>query len=85
MSKDILPLVGRDAEQKNLYYVVAAAGLPWAAALGSYSADAIIENRSDLDGYFCPYRPFTFGPAVQKLLGTRLTFALSHVTSLQSF
>ena len=85
VSKDILPLVGRDANQRNLYYVAAAAGLPWAAALGSYAADALIENRSDLDEYFSPYRPFTFGPTVQKLFGTRLTFALSHVTSLQSF
>lgn len=85
VSKDILPLVGKDAQQKNLYYVVAAAGLPWAASLGSYAADAVIDNRSDLDEYFSPYRQFTFGPTAQKLLGTRLTFALSHVTSLNSF
>ncbi len=85
VSKDILPLAGRDAKDPSLYYVGAAAGLPWAAALGCYAADALTDGRSDHDDCFNPYRPFKFGKNVQTILGNRLTFALSHVTTLSSF
>lgn len=85
VSKDIMPLAGADKEQPSLYYVAAATGLPWAAALGGYAADALIDGRSDLNDIFSPYREFRFGHTIQKILGTRLTFALSHLTSLQSF
>ncbi|MGE0010337.1 MAG: NAD(P)/FAD-dependent oxidoreductase [Candidatus Babeliales bacterium] len=85
VSKDILPLAGRDAHDDSLYYVGACAGLPWAAALGRYAADALIDGRSDHDDCFSPYRSFKFGKTVQTILGNRLTFALSHVTTLNSF
>ncbi len=85
VSKDIMPIAGPDKDSPTIYYVGAAAGLPWAAALGRYAADALIDNRSDCHGYFSPYRPFTFGPPLQKVLGNRITFALSHLTSLKSF
>lgn len=85
VSKDIMPLAGRDKDDESIYYVGAAAGLPWACALGRYAADVLIDNRSDLDAYFSPYRSFAYGPPLQNILGTRLTFALSHVTSLKSF
>lgn len=85
VSKDIMPLAGPDLHDTTRYYVAGAAGLPWAAALGAYSADVLLEGRSDLDDYFTPYRHFTFGPKIQRVLGTRLAFALSHLTSLKSF
>jgi gamma-glutamylputrescine oxidase len=85
VSKDIMPLAGRDEHDPTRYYVAAAAGLPWAAALGGYAADALIDGRSDLDQFMSPSRPVTFGPWTQRILGTRLTFALSHLTTLKSF
>jgi gamma-glutamylputrescine oxidase len=85
VSKDILPLAGRDQKDPSLYYVGACAGLPWAAALGRYAADALIDGRSEHDDTFSPYRSFKFGGALQTVLGNRLTFALSHVTTLNSF
>lgn len=85
VSKDILPLAGRDAQDPSLYYIGAAAGLPWAAALGCYAADSLIDGRTDYDVSFNPYRSFKFGRGVQTILGNRLTFALSHVTTLSSF
>lgn len=85
VSKDILPIAGRDKEDSSIYYIGAAAGLPWAAALGRYSADALIEGRSEFDEIFSPYRSFPIGGPVQKILGNRLSFALSHLSSLQSF
>lgn len=85
VSKDILPLAGRDKDDDSLYYVGGAAGLPWAAALGKYSAQSLIDGRADLDTIFNPYRAFKFGQGIQTILGNRLTFALSHITTLSSF
>jgi gamma-glutamylputrescine oxidase len=76
LSKDIAPLAGRDREKPFIYYISAAAGLPIAAALGRYSAEHLMDGRTDLDEYFSPYRSFAIGGFVQSLLGTKLSFAL---------
>jgi len=76
LSKDIMPIAGGDTKNPNLYYISGAAGLPWASALGLYAAEQIIDNRHDLDVYFYPQRKFMMGGLLQKLLGTKLTFAL---------
>ncbi len=76
ISKDIVPIAGRDKDKPFLYYVTAATGLPIAAALGRYSAQHMLEGRTDLDPYFSPYRSFPIGGALQSLLGTKLSFAL---------
>lgn len=78
ISKDLMPLAGRDTYQPHVYYIAAAAGLPWAAALGMYSAASIVDKETRFDHYFSPYRTFTIGPLLQTLLGTRLSFALSN-------
>lgn len=79
LSKDIAPIAGRDQDKPYLYYIAAAAGLPIAAALGRYSAENLLENRQDLDQYFSPYRAFTIGGNLQKILGNKLTFALCNI------
>lgn len=84
ITKDIMPIAGRDKNHPSLYYVSGAAGLPWAAALGVYSAESIVNKRNDLDDVFSPDRHFTLGPAVQKILGTKLTFALSNFLRTRS-
>lgn len=81
LSKDIAPIAGRDKDKPFLYYISAAAGLPIAAALGRYSAEHILNGRSDLDSYFSPYRSFPIGGMLQSLIGTKLTFALSNLIS----
>jgi len=78
LSKDIAPIAGRDKEKPFLYYVAAAAGLPIAAALGRYSAENLLENKTNLDSYFSPYRSFPIGGTVQSIIGTKLSFALSN-------
>ena len=85
VSKDILPLAGKDDQNPNIYYVGAAAGLPWASALGAYSADSLIDGRSEFDDLFSPYRPFTVNSTIQKCIGTRLAFALSHMSVNRKF
>lgn len=79
VTKDILPIAGQDKNNSNIFYISGAAGLPWAAALGRYSAQVLLENKTDLNEIFSPYRNFFLGNITQKLLGTRLTFALSHL------
>ncbi len=76
ISKDIAPIAGRDKDKPYLYYISAAAGLPIAAALGRYSAESLLEGKSDLDSYFSPYRSFPIGGILQSILGTKLSFAL---------
>ena len=78
ISKDLLPIAGHDINDSSIYYICAATGLPWAAALGNYSAESIINNETKLDNYFSPYRKFVLGHLAQSLLGTRLIFALSN-------
>ncbi|HEX2977987.1 MAG TPA: FAD-binding oxidoreductase [Candidatus Babeliales bacterium] len=84
VSKDLFPLAGRDQTMKSVYYIAAATGLPWAAALGAYSADCMLDNNAEFDPYFSPDRSFTLGPLANHLLGTRLTFALSNFLTVGS-
>jgi gamma-glutamylputrescine oxidase len=78
ITKDIMPIAGFDVTMPNVYYVGGAAGLPWAAALGNYSTQAIVHKRTNLDAYFSPYRKFSLGSGIQRILGTKVTFALSN-------
>jgi gamma-glutamylputrescine oxidase len=78
VSKDFLPLAGRHHRLPHTYYLGGAAGLPWAASLGRYLADKVATGRSDMDHYFSAERDYPLGHALQKFLGTKVTFALSH-------
>lgn len=84
VTKDIMPIAGRDPRQSHVYCIAGAAGLPWAAALALYSADHIVDGRSELDSYFSPTRKFPLGGLAQTFLGKRLTFALSHLFTLKT-
>lgn len=78
VSKDFIPYAARDASTPNLYYAGAAAGLPWAAALGAYIADKIISGRTDYDAFFSPSRRTPVNNRLQKLISKPLGFAISH-------
>lgn len=81
VSKDVAPITGPDKDSPSIYYIGAAAGLPIAAMLGNYSADYIIDTSDALKDYFSPYRKFPVGGALQTVLGTKLSFALSDFIS----
>jgi len=81
VSKDIAPLAGPDKDTKSIYYIGAAAGLPLAAMLGNYCADYILDGADTLKDYFSPYRKFPVSGALQTVLGTKLTFAISNWVS----
>lgn len=74
ISKDIGPIAGPDKDRPSIYYVSAAAGLPIAAALGSYAAEHILQKRTDLDQYLNPYRSYFISSGLQRILGTKLSF-----------
>ncbi len=78
VSKDFLPIAGRDPVNKNMFFVGACAGLPWAASLGEYIADKILEGRDEFDTIFSPARKFPLGKNVQVILRKPLSFAISH-------
>lgn len=84
ISKDVFPVAGFDQKMPSVYYIAGACGLPVAAALGSLCADRIVNNNTEFDEYLSPYRSFTIGSTMQRVLGTRLTFALSNFLAVGS-
>lgn len=83
ISKDLQPIIGRDERHPTIYYVGAATGLPWAAALGIYAGQHLLEGRSDFDQLFSPTRKFPLPDAFRYILGKANTFALSNLISLK--
>lgn len=78
ISKDIAPIAGPDKKYPHIYYIAASAGLPIATALGHYSAQHILEGRTDLDKFFDPYRTYFVPKIMQKVLGKKISFATNH-------
>ena len=83
ISKDIAPLAGHDIADTSLYYIAACTGLTIAAALGMYSAEHILHDRTDLDAYFSPYRTFTIGSVTGKIMGKKASFAISNLLKME--
>lgn len=84
VTKDLFPLSGHDPKMPSVYYNAAATGLPWSAAIGQYSAEAVIDGKKSFDAYFNPERSFIIKPWMQTLIGKRLSFALSHFLTVSS-
>jgi gamma-glutamylputrescine oxidase len=78
VSKDFAPVIGRHPADGRIYFAGAAAGLPWAAALGEYVADKITGGRDELDELLSPERTFVVSPRLQRLVGKPVGFAVSH-------
>ncbi len=83
ISKDLRPIAGADQTHPSIYYVTAATGLPWAAALGNYSADHLMNKRTDMDAFFAPDRSFLIGGFLQTILRNPISFALSNLYSTE--
>lgn len=81
ISKDIVPIAGMDKDFKHIFYITAVAGLPIAAACGAYSAACLLDGRCDMDPYFSPYRSYLIQGFAQKILGKKLSFAISNAWS----
>jgi glycine/D-amino acid oxidase-like deaminating enzyme len=82
ITKDLVPIAGFDHNNSSLYYVAGCTGLPWAAACGHYAVLRILELQSDMDHYLNPGRAFPCSGVLQKILGNRITFALSNLITM---
>jgi len=80
VSQDFAPVVGRHGDPP-VHFAGAAAGLPWAAALGEYLAQKITDGRDEFDEILSPERRFALGARLQRWLGKPVTFALSHAAA----
>ncbi len=81
VSKDFMPIAGGHAEVPGVSFIGGAAGLPWAAALGNYTAQKILKPSNvdyKLDSFFSPERHFPIGEQLQKALSKPMSFAISH-------
>lgn len=78
ISKDFAPIVGRHPRFPSVYFAGGAAGLPWAAALGRYLAERILDGRTDLEDVLGVDRKFPIGPHLQAVMGAPSAFAVSH-------
>jgi gamma-glutamylputrescine oxidase len=78
ISKDFAPVVGSHPRYSSVHYAAGAAGLPWAAALGRYLAEKVLDGRHDIDVPLAVHRRFPIGPHVQAVLGAPVAFAMSH-------
>lgn len=78
VSKDLLPIIGPDENNGAVFYVGAASGLPWAAALGTYAAERLILDRHEFDDDFSLNRHFIIGSKMQSVIGDPATYAVSH-------
>ena len=78
ITKDFAPVVGRHPRFHSVYFAGGAAGLPWAAALGRYLAEKILDGRSDLEDILGVDRTFPIGPRLQAVISAPAAFAASH-------
>jgi gamma-glutamylputrescine oxidase len=78
VSQDFVPLAGERVGQPGVYYIAAAAGLPWAATLGRYIVQKICDGRNDFDAAFSAERRYPLPKSLGSLLPTPVRFALSH-------
>ncbi len=83
VTKDLTPIIDYEKGNKSIQYALGCAGLPWAAFCGDYVARRIInKNTEDLSKFFNMDRKFFVPEWVQKYMGKRISFALSHLREL---
>src|SRR3989344_1153704 len=80
-TKDLVPIIDYDKNNKSVQYALGCAGLNWAAFSGDYIARRAINPKEaeDFKEFFGMHRKFYFADLFQKIFGKRLTFALSHL------
>lgn len=81
VSKDIGPIAEPDIKYPHIYYIAGTAGLPIGTTLGAYSAEKLLDGRNDMDIYFKADRKYFINKTMQKILGKRLSFAISNFMS----
>jgi len=81
VTKDLMPIVDYDKRNKSIQYALGSAGLNLAAYCGDYIARRAMgqKNIKDLTEFFGADREFFISSRLQKFLGKRLSFLISHI------
>lgn len=80
ITKDLMPLVDYDSENKDIQYVGGNPGLPWASFLGDYAAKrALGEKVQNYERYLGSKRNFFVSNKIQLFIGKIPAFALSNL------
>jgi len=81
ITQDLAPIVDYDKNNKSIQYAMGCAGLNWAAYCGDYLARRIVNPKEteDLSEFLGSNRGFFIPPWIQKILGKRITFAISNL------
>jgi gamma-glutamylputrescine oxidase len=77
VSRDFLPVAGTDADKPSVTFIGAAAGLPWAAALGRQAGRGIVSGKVELIAEFSPGRR-TRHAVLDRVLTSQGALALAH-------
>jgi len=80
-TKDLVPIADYDPKNKSIQYSLGCAGLNWAAFCGDYLARRVIDkkNTEDLTEFLGAKRKFWISDNLQRFLGKRISFSLSHL------
>ncbi len=79
ISKDVMPIASQDKHMPNVFYVGAATGLSWAAALGRYSATRVLKRDDDVERLLSYERFSRLSRIASMIFGDPLTFALNNL------
>lgn len=81
VTKDLMPIADYVPKNKSIQYSMGCAGLNWAAYCGDYLAQRIIDPKKteDFTEFLGAQRKFFISKNLQKILGKRISFALSHL------
>lgn len=84
VTKDLVPIVDYDKDNKSIQYAMGCAGLNWAAYCGDYMARRIIEPNTteDFGEFLGADREFWVPDSLQRILGKRISFFINHVYEL---
>ena len=80
-TKDLVPIADYDPKNKSIQYSLGCTGLNWAAYCGDYLARRVLDkkNTEDLTEFLGANRKFWISDNLQKVLGKRISFSLSHL------
>ncbi len=84
VTKDFIPIVDYDKNNKSIQYAMGCAGLPWAAFCGDYIARRVLDPKKveNISEFASSDRKFFLPEYFQTIFGKRITFALSHLKEL---
>ncbi len=84
VTQDLAPIADYDKNNKSIQYAMGCAGLNWAAYCGDYLAKRVIQPQEteDLSEFLGSNRSFFIPTWIQKILGKRITFAISNLREM---